>query len=134
MPERVHQRPDKVFTWLGQQLHCLALKLLRFVSFLYLLFFHGLSHFTLRFRVRQIGGGSAKVRRKQEKAPEEPDEPELPLEQRNRNAAQSGGGWLIYFAISSVFGFFQSFCSFSASRGQIGGDIGFVEPSRALGQ
>src|SRR5437868_6273328 len=42
---------------MNHQLHCLALKLL-VVSLLYLLFFHGLSHFTLRFRVRQIRGGS----------------------------------------------------------------------------
>jgi hypothetical protein len=41
----------------NHQLDCLALKLL-VVSFLYLLLSHGLSHFTLRFRVRQIGGGS----------------------------------------------------------------------------
>jgi hypothetical protein len=43
---------------MNHQLDCLALKLL-VVSFLYLLFFHGISHFTLRFRVRQIGGCSA---------------------------------------------------------------------------
>jgi hypothetical protein len=42
---------------MNHQLDCLALKLL-VVSLLYLLLFHGLSHFTLRFRVRQIGGGS----------------------------------------------------------------------------
>src|ERR1700740_1105309 len=42
---------------MNHQLHCLALKLL-IVSLLYLLFFHGLSHFTLSFRVRQIRGGS----------------------------------------------------------------------------
>src|SRR5215469_13486928 len=41
----------------NHQLDCLALKLL-VVPFLNLLFFHGLSHFTLSFRVRQIGGGS----------------------------------------------------------------------------
>jgi hypothetical protein len=38
---------------MNHQLHCLALKLL-VVSLLYLLLFQGLSHFTLRFRVRQI--------------------------------------------------------------------------------
>src|SRR6202007_1567712 len=42
---------------MNHQLHCLALKLL-IVSLLYLLFFHGLFHFTLSFRVRQIRGGS----------------------------------------------------------------------------
>jgi hypothetical protein len=44
---------------MNQQLHCLALKLL-IVSLLYLLFFRGLSHFTLSFRVRQIRGGSGR--------------------------------------------------------------------------
>src|SRR3977135_3650410 len=39
------------------QLHRLALKLI-FVPFLNFLFFHGLSYFTLSFRVRQIGGGA----------------------------------------------------------------------------
>jgi hypothetical protein len=42
---------------MNHQLHCLALKLL-VVSLLYLLFFHGLSHFAFSFRVRQIRGGS----------------------------------------------------------------------------
>jgi hypothetical protein len=41
----------------NHQLYCLALKLL-VVSLLNLLLFHGLSHFTLSYRVRQIRGGS----------------------------------------------------------------------------
>ncbi len=42
---------------MNHQRHCLALELL-VVSFLNLLFFHGFFHFTLSFRVRQIGEGS----------------------------------------------------------------------------
>ena len=41
----------------NHQLHRFAFKLF-FVPFLNFLFFHGLSHFTLSFPVRQIGGAS----------------------------------------------------------------------------